>query len=121
MNRRIKRYSIPAYKESKGMRGEVIRKVVNFLGKTAENNQECAVAIITAHDTVTSERSNDGVALNINRYSPETDKMFSICSEEIYRQVEEWAPRRLDNKFLKVRILGSDAPPRYFHRTAEKV
>lgn len=31
MYNKAKRYSIPAYKEAKGMRGELIRKVVNYL------------------------------------------------------------------------------------------
>ena len=116
MNTKAKRYNIPEYKQSKGMRGEVIRQVVNYLGKVTGNAQDCSVAIITAHNSTTTERTVPGVAVNIQLYSPEADEMFGVCPEELYRQVEAWMPRRIEDKYIKVRLNGVNASPRYFKK-----
>ena len=117
MNTKSKHYNIPEYKQSKGMRGEVIRQVVNYLGKVTGGDQDCSVAIITAHNSETTERPVPGVAVNIKMYSPESDTMFSVCPEELYRQVEAWMPRRIEDKYIKVRLNGSKSTPRYFKKT----
>ena len=56
MYNKAKRYSIPAYKEAKGMRGELIRKVVNYLHRLNDDTtihtfrHNAHFAILTAHD-----------------------------------------------------------------------
>ena len=56
MYNKAKRYRIPAYKEAKGMRGELIRKVVNYLHRLNDDTtiptfrHNAHFAILTAHD-----------------------------------------------------------------------
>jgi len=117
MNIKSKNYNIPEYMQSKGMRGEVIRQVVNYLGKVTGGKQDCSVAIITAHNAETTERAVPGVAINLKVYAPESDSMFTVCPETLYRQVEAWMPRRIEDKYIKVRLEGTKVVPRYFKKS----
>ena len=120
MYNKAKRYNIPAYKEAKGMRGEVIRQIVNYIHRvnsmdTSPTYRHSAhAAIMTAHVAGSGERFDDGVMIPLQFYSPESDQMQQVCAEELYRQVESWMPRRIDDKFIKVRLEGANVDPRYF-------
>lgn len=120
MYNKAKRYNIPAYKESKGMRGELIRKVVNYLHRLNDETtiptfrHNAHFAILTAHTIESRERREDGTMIALQFYSPETDRMQQVCAEELYRQVEAWMPRRIEDKRIRVRLEGTDVNPRYF-------
>lgn len=55
MYNKAKRYSIPAYKEAKGMRGELIRKVVNYLHRV--NDDTTILPSVTTHTLPSSRRT----------------------------------------------------------------
>lgn len=120
MYNKAKRYNIPAYKESNGMRGELIRKVVNYLHRLNDDTtiptlrHNAHFAILTAHTIETGERCDDGAMIALQFYSPEADRMQQVCAEELYRQVEAWMPRRIENKRIRVRLDCTNVNPRYF-------
>ena len=120
MYNKAKRYSIPAYKEAKGMRGELIRKVVNYLHRLNDDTtiptfrHNAHFAILTAHPIESRERCEDGTMIALQFYSPEADRMQQVCAEELYRQVEAWMPRRIEDKRIRVRLEGTNVNPRYF-------
>lgn len=120
MYNKAKRYSIPAYKESNGMRGELIRKVVNYLHRLNDDTtiptlrHNAHFAILTAHTIETGERCDDGAMIALQFYSPGADRMQQVCAEELYRQVEAWMPRRIENKRIRVRLDCTNVNPRYF-------
>lgn len=120
MYNKAKRYNIPAYKESNGMRGELIRKVVNYLHRLNDDTtiptlrHNAHFAILTAHTIETGERCDDGAMIALQFYSPGADRMQQVCAEELYRQVEAWMPRRIENKRIRVRLDCTNVNPRYF-------
>lgn len=120
MYNKAKRYNIPAYKEAKGMRGELIRKVVNYLHRLNDDStiptirHSAHFAILTAHTIESSERCEDGTMIALQFYSPESDRMQQVCAEELYRQVEAWMPRRIEDKRIRVRLEGTNGITRYF-------
>lgn len=120
MYNKTKRYNIPAYKESNGMRGELIRKVVNYLHRLNDDTtiptlrHNAHFAILTAHTIETGERCDDGAMIALQFYSPGADRMQQVCAEELYRQVEAWMPRRIENKRIRVRLDCTNVNPRYF-------
>lgn len=120
MYNKAKRYNIPAYKESNGMRGELIRKVVNYLHRLNDDTtiptlrHNAHFAILTAHTIETGERCDDGAMIALQFYSPGADRMQQVCAEELYRQVEAWMPRRIENKRIRVRLECTNVNPRYF-------
>ena len=120
MYNKAKRYSIPAYKEAKGMRGELIRKVVNYLHRLNDDTaiptfrHNAHFAILTAHTIESRERCDDGAMIALQFYSPEADRMQQVCAEELYRKVEAWMPRRIEDKFIRVRLDGTGGITRYF-------
>ena len=120
MDYMAKRYDIPAYKESNGMRGELIRKVVNYLHRLNDDTtiptlrHNAHFAILTAHTIETGERCDDGAMIALQFYSPGADRMQQVCAEELYRQVEAWMPRRIENKRIRVRLDCTNVNPRYF-------
>lgn len=71
-------------------------------------------AILTAHTIGTGERFDDGTMIALQFYSPEADSMQQVCAEELYRQVEAWMPRRIEDKRIRVRLDGTNVNPRYF-------
>lgn len=120
MYNKAKRYNIPAYKESKGLRGELIRKVVNYLHRLNDDTtiptfrHNAHFAILTAHTIESRERCENGTMIALQFYSPEADSMQQVCAEELYRQVEAWMPRRIEDKRIRVRLEGTNVNPRYF-------
>ena len=120
MYNKAKRYNIPAYKEAKGMRGELIRKVVNYLHRLNDETtiptfrHNAHFAILTAHTIESRERCENGTMIALQFYSPEADRMQQVCAEELYRQVEAWMPRRIEDKRIRVRLDGTNVNPRYF-------
>lgn len=116
MNTKGKRYSIPSYKESKGMRGELIRQVVNYLQRLNEERENTKVnaVILTAHIYGVGTRCQNGLMLNLVLYVPEKDTFTPVCAEELYRRIEEWMPRRIEGKYIKVRSDTGNVFARYF-------
>lgn len=120
MYSKAKRYNIPAYKEAKGMRGELIRKVVNYLHRLNDDStiptirHNARFAILTAHTIESNERCEDGTMIALQFYSPEADRIQQVCAEELYRQVEAWMPRRIEDKRIRIRLNGTDDITRYF-------
>lgn len=120
MYNKAKRYNIPAYKESKGLRGELIRKVVNYLHRLNDDTtiptfrHNAHFAILTAHTIESRERCENGTMITLQFYSPEADSMKQVCAEELYRQVEAWMPRRIEDKRIRVRLEGTNGITRYF-------
>ena len=113
---KTKLFTLPEYKQSKGDRGEVIRQLVNFLGKNVPKlvrNNACPAAILTVHLDQDGDHAVPGTGLVLARYDARTDSMVPIGNNEIYKKVEEWMPRRLDDKYVKVRL---GLITRYFRR-----
>lgn len=52
--------------------------------------------------------------IDLQFYSPEADSMKQVCAEELYRQVEAWMPRRIEDKRIRVRLDGTNGITRYF-------